>query len=203
MGATDTPPGVRLTRHQQLTLLELARDAILAHLSRGRGARPRSLEASSDPALDVDRGAFVSLHVEGQLRGCIGSIHAMNPLRNTVADMAVAAATGDSRFAPMTSADMRYADIEISVLSELEPAHAEDVRVGTHGVLIVRGSKRGVLLPQVPTQFGWDRERFVGEACRKAGLASDAYMNDPKLRIMVFTALVFSESEFEDDYGGS
>lgn len=190
----------RLTRTQKRALLDLARDAILVRLSRGTGAVPRILGEISDPTLTRNCGAFVSLHVEGELRGCIGSIHAMNPLHRTVADMAVAAATGDSRFAPMSSADMRYADIEISVLSELSPAGLEDIEVGTHGLLIARKSKRGVLLPQVPTQYGWDAERFLGETCRKAGLAQDAWRSDADVHIMVFTAEVFSESELEEDF---
>jgi len=190
----------RLTRIQQRTLLDLARDAILARLSRGSGAQPRLLEETKDPTFDEDCGAFVSLHVDGQLRGCIGSIHAMNPLKKTVADMAVAAATQDTRFAPITSADMRYADIEVSVLSDLTPARPEDVEVGVHGLLIARKSKRGVLLPQVPTQYGWDREVFLNEACRKAGLSTDAWQTDRDVHIMTFTAQVFSESELEDDF---
>lgn len=194
----DISDAPALRRGQQEKLLALARDAILARLSRGAGAQANVVSASTDSAFEVDCGAFVSLHVEGEQRGCIGSVHAMAALGQTVADMAVAAATDDGRFPAMTSAEMRYADIEISVLSGLNPCRPQDVEVGTHGVLIARKSKRGVLLPQVSEQYGWDRERFLGEACRKAGLPLDAWKTDSDVHVMVFTAQVFSESDFEE-----
>ena len=137
-------------------------------------------------------GAFVSLHVDGELRGCIGSLYADRPLGQTVAEMATAAATEDPRFDALRAAELRHTDIEVSVLTPFEPIRPEDVVVGRHGLYIVRGPRRGVLLPQVPVQYGWDRETFLAQVCRKAGLPTDAW-RDPETLLLGFEAQVFSD----------
>lgn len=179
-------------------LLRLAREAIAARLTRG------SID-EGDPAGAVPEelhrplGAFVSLHREGELRGCIGSLEGgRTPLHRTVVEMAVAAATEDHRFAPLRPEELRYTEIELSVLGLLAPTRPGDVVVGEHGLYVVQGRYRGVLLPQVPVQYGWDRETFLGEACRKAGLHPGAWV-DPDTRLFGFTAEVFSDAQMAED----
>ena len=182
-----------LTRVQQLRLLRIAREAIRSQLIRGTLPAPEREE----PALAEPRGAFVSLHLDDGLRGCIGQLYADAPLHRAVAEMAVAAATADPRFAPLTSSELREADIEISVLGPLLPIAAGDVSVGVHGLYVARGPRRGVLLPQVASDYGWGRERLLDETCRKAGLPTGAW-REPETRLEAFTAQVFSDSGMLD-----
>lgn len=176
--------GLRVRRR----LLEVARAAIAEKLA--RGTIPEL--APGEEELDMPAGAFVSLHVDGELRGCIGSLYADRPLGQTVAEMATAAATEDPRFDALRAAELRHTDIEVSVLTPFEPIRPEDVVVGRHGLYIVRGPRRGVLLPQVPVQYGWDRETFLAQVCRKAGLPTDAW-RDPETLLLGFEAQVFSD----------
>lgn len=171
-------------------MLALARSAIEAAVL--RHSLPDALPKM--PLLAAPSGAFVSLHQRGRLRGCIGQIEARLPLALTVAECAVAAATKDPRFPPVTPDELAGLEIEISVLSPLAPIRPEEVEVGKHGLLVSRGWQRGLLLPQVATQFHWGRERFLQETCRKAGLDADAW-RDSDTRIEAFTADVFSEAE--------
>jgi AmmeMemoRadiSam system protein A len=138
------------------------------------------------------RGAFVTLHKGRSLRGCIGTFDASDPLLSTVQRMAIAAATSDPRFPPVTADELDDLHLEISVLSPLRRVRADEVEVGVHGVYITRGMFRGVLLPQVATEHGWDRETFLEHTCIKAGLSPDAW-RDPETRIEVFNAEVFAE----------
>jgi AmmeMemoRadiSam system protein A len=141
----------------------------------------------------------VSLHRDGELRGCIGNLEgSKTPLHRLVAEMAVAAATEDHRFAPLRPDELRTTEIEVSVLGPLVPARPEDVSVGPHGLYVVQGRHRGVLLPQVPLQYGWDRETFLDQTCRKAGLPADAW-RDPETLLWTFTAEVFSDADVEED----
>jgi len=138
-------------------------------------------------------GCFVSLHKKsGDLRGCIGTFSAEDALWRTVRDMAIAAALRDPRFAPLIESELDDCVIEVSVLSPSRKATAEEVEVGKHGVSMSRGHNRGVLLPQVAVSNGWDRETFLGNTCRKAGLSPDAW-RDGSVNIEVFSADVFSE----------
>jgi AmmeMemoRadiSam system protein A len=129
------------------------------------------------------------------LRGCIGHIEASAPLSETVRECAVAAAVRDPRFEPITSLELADLRIEISVLSDLIDVRPEEVEVGRHGLLISRSFRRGLLLPQVATQWHWDREQFLEQTCLKAGLPADAWRQDA--RIQAFTADVFAEAEEE------
>ncbi len=158
------------------------------------------LQTGEIPALHPDRpelhqlaGAFVSLHRGEQLRGCIGLIRPETPLFQTVQHCAVSAAVEDFRFPDVTLAELPLVKIEISVLSPLSRAEdLERIAVGEHGLYIVRGQHRGLLLPQVASSLGWDRETFLSETCRKAGLPRDAW-RDPATAVYTFTAQVFSE----------
>jgi len=141
------------------------------------------------------RGAFVTLKKAGQLRGCIGYIEAVKPLAATIEEMAKAAAFSDWRFNPVRTEEIPDIEIEISVLSPLsEVRDPSTVVVGTHGLIVSRGSNRGVLLPQVPTEWGWDRETFLAQTCAKAGLPESAW-KEKGTKIESFTADVFSERE--------
>lgn len=138
-------------------------------------------------------GAFVTLKTaEGRLRGCIGTFSDETPLYRAVQEMAVAAATNDPRFPPVTEDELEHLRLEISVLSSLKPATPEEVVVGTHGLYVTRGFNRGVLLPQVPVELGWDRETFLKEVCVKAGLPPETY-RESGTKLETFTAQVFGE----------
>jgi len=151
--------------------------------------------ATDDPALLEPRGAFVTLKKAGQLRGCIGYIEPRVSLIEAVANNAQSAALRDPRFTPVTPQELADISIEISALTPLEPvADVEDIEVGRHGLVISRGPHRGLLLPQVPVEWGWDREEFLQQTCHKAGLPPEAWkQNDTEL--LSFEAEVFSESD--------
>jgi AmmeMemoRadiSam system protein A len=139
-------------------------------------------------------GAFVTLHTrDGRLRGCIGHMIGDGPVGELIAQLAVASGTQDPRFAPVTEADLPGLVYEVSVLSPMVVTSAAKVAPGTHGLHIRRGNHAGVLLPQVAVEWGWSREEFLAETCRKAGLAEDAW-RQPGTEIRTFTAQVFSES---------
>jgi AmmeMemoRadiSam system protein A len=177
-----------LTAEERKALLRAARESIAAHFQR----RGPDLPIATG-ALAENRGAFVTLHRrDGELRGCVGMMRSDRPLLETVARMAVASATEDGRFDPVTEAELAGLRIEISALGPLEPIRPEDVEVGRHGLLISYGSRRGVLLPQVPVEQGWDRETFLAHTCGKAGLPEDTWRR-PGVELLGFTATVFSE----------
>ena len=178
-----------LNREERRLLLRVARESISAHL---RGAAFEPPEARG--ALARECGAFVTLvrRAGAELRGCVGLMQSDRPLLETVARMAVAAATEDGRFAPVTLAELPSLAIDISVLGPMRPIRPEEVEVGRHGLLITCGRRRGVLLPQVPVEQGWDRETFLAHTCLKAGLAPDAWRL-PQSELLGFTATVFDE----------
>ncbi len=166
--------------------------------------RTPSIEAKA-PRLLEPRGAFVTLHRGRQLRGCIGTFEATNPLLDTVQRMAIAAATTDPRFPAVTADELSDLWLEISALTPLRRATADEIEVGVHGIYVTRGYFRGVLLPQVATEHGWDRQTFLEHTCMKAGLPPSAW-REPDLRIEIFSADVFgerdgatSEGDGEDD----
>ena len=170
-------------------LLQVARDSITAELQ-GKAATP--VKASS-PVLGELRGAFVSLHRRGQLRGCIGYIEAVKPLLETVREMAPAAAFHDPRFGPLRADELADLEIEISVLTPMRLIKSTDeIEVGRDGLYMVRGLNRGLLLPQVATQYHWDRRTFLEQTCNKAGLPLDAW-KDPKTQIFIFRAEIFAD----------
>ena len=177
-----------LGQQSKRALLQIARDAIRAELD-GTVYRP---PVPVDPELAVAAGAFVTLHTGGNLRGCIGSLEGTRPLSETVAEMARSAAFRDPRFPPLEEQEWADLSVEISALTPLEEiSDPQRVQVGRHGVVISQGGRRGVLLPQVPMQYGWDRETFLERTCEKAGLPSDAWRRGAN--IQVFEARVFGE----------
>lgn len=139
------------------------------------------------------RGAFVTLHKDGKLRGCIGMIVAMKPLDETVREMARAAALDDPRFIPVEAEELDRLQVEISVLSPMREIAADEVIVGRHGLVIGYGARRGLLLPQVPVEWKWNREQFLAHTCLKAGLPPDQWQHGAKIE--AFTAEVFGEKE--------
>ena len=180
-----------LTIDDRRALLSLARQAIAAHLAQG--------PAPPQPARITLRGygAFVSLHAEGQLRGCIGYPQSDRPLTEVVAHCAVAAASQDPRFSPVTPAELPTIDLEISVLGPIRPVKSvQEIDVGRHGLIVSQGFSRGLLLPQVATEYGWDRETFLEHTCLKAGLRRDAWRAGAQ--IQQFEAEVFSEADVAD-----
>ncbi len=180
-----------LSKDDRQFLLSLARQTIEAR-TRGLPA-PRTTSAS--PVLNTKCGAFVTLHKKGDLRGCIGYIEAYKPLLQTIAEMAENAALKDPRFNPVSSAELPDLDVEISVLSPLRTImDPQEIEVGKHGIVIEQGQNRGLLLPQVATEQGWDRDTFLAHSCRKAGLDANAWKNK-STTIRIFTAHIFGEKE--------
>jgi len=177
-----------LSGEEKQALLRIARESIEAEL---RGEAPPAAEGQGTP--DEKRGAFVSLKKRGKLRGCIGMIEAKKPLAQTVEEMAVAAAFQDPRFPPLRREELKDLRVEISVLTPLRRvADVGAIEIGTHGLYIRKGARAGLLLPQVAIEWRWDRETFLRETCRKAGLAPDAW-RDPETEIYLFSADVFGE----------
>jgi AmmeMemoRadiSam system protein A len=179
-----------LPSEARLFLLRLARKAIEARLSGERIAAALGTAWPIPTGVQQRAGAFVSLHRFGTLRGCVGLVEPRLPLYRAVAD-AAAAVTRDPRFAPLAAAELTEIDLEISVLSPPQPIGPEEIRIGLHGLMVTQGWARGVLLPQVPLERGWSPQRFLEEACRKAGLAADAWQEGA--RVEAFRAEVFGE----------
>jgi AmmeMemoRadiSam system protein A len=176
----------QLSKQDQATLLQIARDSVQAHLARQIVELP--LISAGD--LAQRRGVFVSIHHGNNLRGCVGSVDPQNFLYQEVAGFAVAAASRDPRFKPLQASEMHEVDFEISILSPAEEVFdLTCIEIGMHGLIISRGNARGLLLPQVAVQHQWDREQFLGETCRKAGLPPTAWKQGAA--VQRFTAEVF------------
>ena len=175
---------------ERAILLTLAHEAIAAALEN----RPISLTAPS-PHLEEPRGAFTTVYCRGELRGCVGYVLPQAPLYRSVAETARAAAFDDTRFPAITPAELPGVRISLSILSPLRPIRAEDIAIGRHGLLISRGGRRGLLLPQVPTEHGWDRIMFLEQTCHKAGLPPSAWREGATIE--AFTAEVFGDKEQE------
>lgn len=178
-----------LTEQGRSALLALARRAIECHLE-GVAFEPGE---HGEPELLQPLGAFVTLKTaDGELRGCIGHLSPEVTLVQTVARVAVAAATEDSRFGAVTRDELDALGIEVSVLSTYEPIAPDAVEIGRHGLMIRCHGKSGLLLPQVAPEHGLDRDAFLAAVCRKAGLPKDAW-RDPACALFGFTADVFGE----------
>ena len=171
---------------ERTLLLRLAHDAILSKLE----GREIPLEPPTDHLAEA-RGAFTSLYLHGELRGCVGYVLPVSPVYRAVADTARAAAFEDTRFYPVTQSEARDLEIELSILSPPQPISAEAVEIGRHGLMISMSGHRGLLLPQVPTEHHWDRSTFLEQTCRKAGLPLDAWQHGATIE--AFTAEVFGE----------
>jgi AmmeMemoRadiSam system protein A len=177
-----------ISASDQQRLLDVARTAILATVT---GTPPPPWRAEGELARTA--AAFVSLHVGGHLRGCIGHLDEDDPLLHTVARCARLACTEDPRFPAVTAAEVASLDVEISVLGPFQRVSSvTDIIVGRHGLLVERDRRRGLLLPQVATEYLWTAERFVEQTCRKAGLPSDSWPREATL--YRFEAEVFRSS---------
>jgi AmmeMemoRadiSam system protein A len=196
---------------QRRILLRIAHEAILSALER----RPFPEAPPIPSGLAEPRGVFTTLYLQGelggelhreshseshlelhrQLRGCVGYALPIAPLYRAVAETARAAAFDDSRFLPVTPEEAPQLEVSLSVLSRLVSIPPEAVEVGRHGLLISDGVRRGLLLPQVPVEYGWDRETFLQQTCRKAGLPLDAWRKTATIE--AFTAEVFSDADVE------
>ena len=183
------PRPARFSDAHRALLLAAARSAIRSRVCDGQTA-PLPY---GTPRLREPQGAFVTLRQDGHLRGCIGNVQAESPLIRTVADCAAAAATEDSRFAPLQPEEIESTVIEISILGPLvDVRDPDDIVVGRHGLMVSRGPCRGLLLPQVALEQAWDRPRFLQETCLKAGLEPDAWTRGT--RIQAFEAEIICET---------
>ena len=185
--SVGTGPGEYLDESQRKGLLGIARRALEGYI--GTGKIPS--EEGARGTLAAPGAAFVTLTKNGRLRGCIGYTEAVAPLFKVVQECAVAAATEDPRFPAVSPKELPSLRIEISVLTPLVPIQPEEVEVGRHGLMVSQGRRRGLLLPQVPGEWGWDRETFLDQTCLKAGLPASAWRHGATLR--AFTAEVFGE----------
>jgi AmmeMemoRadiSam system protein A len=181
-----------LTADEKKLLLAIARQSLEQYV---REKKIYSPEEPPSKRLKENGAAFVTLTKNGNLRGCIGHLKATAPLYQTVADMAVAAASQDPRFRPVQPDELKDVHIEISVNTPLEPvAGPEAIELGKHGVVVTKGLRQGVFLPQVATETGWSKEEFLRQLCmQKAGLPPDAYKNGA--RLFVFSSVVFDEQK--------
>ena len=183
-------PEDAFSAEERRALLTLARSAILAAFT-GAAAK---LPEPQPPCFALWRGAFVTVHVYGKLRGCIGVIEGREPLGEIIAHCAESAAFRDLRFPPLRSDEVAGLRIEISVLSELFPLAANEVEIGKHGLFLRCGHRQGLLLPQVAVEHALSPEAFLAETCHKAGLPNDAWRrNDSEL--FGFTCEVFQEDD--------
>ena len=176
-----------LNDQEKKTLHHIAR-TVIENSAKGKRVPDFKIDA---PILKENRGAFVTIHKKGQLRGCIGYIEGRGPLHKTIEEMAGAAAFRDPRFMPVTEKELPDLEIEISVLTPLRKiTDVDDIEVGKHGIYLRKGGYSGLLLPQVATEYGWDRKTFLEHTCQKAGLPSQAW-KDGNAEIYIFSADIF------------
>lgn len=184
-------PSEMVTEKDQQLLLELARHAIQTTIQKGR--RLPAVESLS-PLLREKRGTFVTLW-EDQLRGCIGFPYPVKPLAEAVQEAAVSAALQDPRFPPVRLEELPHLEIEISVLTIPKTIEPSQIQVGVHGLIVSRGNRSGLLLPQVAMEYQWDAQTFLEQTCVKAGLPQDAWKE--KINLYSFEAQVFSEADLK------
>ena len=176
-----------LSAEDQDRLLRLARRCLEARVRR---EPPPSVEHGA--GLDAPMGAFVSIHCNGELRGCLGRLETDRPIVENVAHLAAVVSDSDPRFTPIRPSELPAVDLEISALTpEEEITDINRIEVGRHGLIVEQGHRRGLLLPQVATEYGWDRETFLDHTCIKAGLPPQAWRTGA--RIFIFEAQVFGE----------
>jgi len=176
-----------ISSEDQRRLIALAHRALEARVHR---ADVPEVDATLVP--DIRCGAFVTILHHGELRGCLGRLRSPLPIANLVAELAQAVADSDPRFTPVLPQELTGIDVEISILTpEREIQSIGDIEVGRHGLIVEQGHNRGLLLPQVADEHGWDRSTFLAQTCLKAGLAADAWQHGA--RIFVFEAQVFGE----------
>jgi len=193
IAGTSSPPQppsrhAEYSLHERTFLLRLAHHAVeslvLGHIPDRH---------SPDPHLEQLRGVFTTLYLEGRLRGCVGYVAPILPLHRAVFETARAAASQDTRFLPVTPDEVCDLRVSLSVLSTLHPIAPSQIEIGKHGLVVSVGTRRGLLLPQVPVEHAWTREEFLEQTCRKAGLHPDAWRSGATLE--AFTAEVFGDPE--------
>ena len=183
---------LQLNTQQKKILLDIAKKTIVSAVTK------KSIPdfKIDDPVLNLKYGAFVTIHKNGNLRGCIGNIIGTTALYKTITKMAIEAALHDPRFGPVNSGELGDIDIEISVLSPFEKiTDINEIEVGVHGLFIKSGFYQGLLLPQVATEYNWDIKQFLEHTCAKAGLPRDCYRGK-SCEIFIFSATVFGEKDF-------
>ncbi|MBI5481378.1 MAG: AmmeMemoRadiSam system protein A, partial [Deltaproteobacteria bacterium] len=188
------PAGEGLTPDEKQTLLKLARRSLESAVRTGQSSTALAQGLAITPRLRRTGGAFVTLKARGELRGCIGTLSARRPLFEDVIENAQSAALHDSRFSPVTTAELAGIDLEVSALTApREVPRAEDFVVGKHGIIIEKNGRRATFLPQVAPEQGWDREKTLAHLARKAGLPADAWRSGT--RFWVYEAIVFAEKD--------
>ena len=183
---SDVPVVPEFSSEERELLLKLAHEAIASVLER----REIAMEAATTH-LAEPRGAFTTLYHRGNLRGCVGYIAAVASLYQTVVDTARGAAFEDTRFCPVAREELPELRVSLSILSPVTPIRPEAIKAGRHGLVISQAGYRGLLLPQVAVEHGWDRVTFLEQTCRKAGLPRDAWRKGATIE--AFTAEVFGE----------
>lgn len=179
--------GLGLSDQDKETLRHIAK-TVIENKARGKPVPEFTVDS---PVLQEKRGAFVTVTKAGQLRGCIGYVQPYKPLYQTVEEMAAQAAFNDPRFNPVSAQELPDLEIEISVLTPLRRIRdVQEIVVGKHGILIEKGFYSGLLLPQVATEYGWDRKTFLEHTCLKAGLPTGAW-KDKDVAISIFSADIF------------
>jgi AmmeMemoRadiSam system protein A len=182
-----SPPESALSKEDRAALLQFARQCVQAAVT-----RTGNLNSPPAAILDSRCGVFVTLHVQGKLRGCIGVIEAEESLKASIPHCAASAALHDPRFSPVRAEELPSLQIEISILSSPAAIRPEEIEIGHHGLIVAKDRYRGLLLPQVAVEHNLDRISFLEETCRKAGLPRDAWKSGP-LQILAFTCEVFSD----------
>lgn len=185
-------PTEMVSENEKGLLLQLARNAIQTTVQKGR--KLPVVEPLS-PLLREKRGVFVTLWMEGELRGCIGFPYPVRPLAEAVQEAAVSAAIQDPRFPPVRPEELTRIEIEVSVLTPPRAIEPAQIQVGVHGLIVSRGNRSGLLLPQVAMEYHWDSQNFLEQTCVKAGLPPDAWKE--KAQIQAFEAQVFSEGDLK------
>jgi AmmeMemoRadiSam system protein A len=187
-------PDFDISANDRQALLHLARLSISKVLG---VAAKQTAETNFPPSLCLVTGAFVTLHKNGRLRGCIGRMQTDAPLHQTIARMAVAAALEDHRFPPVWPEELEQLEVEISVLSPMQKSNIDQIIPGTHGVWLDYHGRSAVFLPQVAPEQGWDRDQLLNQLCLKAGLAAGTHKAADSI-LYRFTAIVFGENDAED-----
>jgi AmmeMemoRadiSam system protein A len=176
-----------VTPEMQRQLLAIARDALQA-----RVRRTSAPDIGTQSGIPVKHGAFVTIFCKGELRGCLGRVISDMPLPELIGHLAREVADSDPRFDPVQPGELSDISLEVSVLTpERAIASIDEIEVGRHGLIVEKGSHRGLLLPQVPTEHEWNRETFLAQTCLKAGLPADAWRHGA--RMFVFEAQVFGQ----------
>ncbi len=184
-----SPPELLLSAEDRRALLVYARESIQSAVL--RSAVP---EIPQRETFGIACGVFVTVHVRGKLRGCIGVVETSEPLSSSIVHCASGAALRDPRFSPVSEEELGALEVELSLLSRPAPLLVSEIELGRHGLIVSKDGRRGLLLPQVAVEHRLSREQFLAETCRKAGFSGDAWRTDD-VAILGFTCVVISESE--------